>query len=142
VAKNQREELRLRVRDELAPINAAVIIRGGRDTLALLRTHAGRLNRLYELDGAPIYGVSVFVARDDLGPASERSILAAKLRSYPTVYRTTVGRLVANGFEILPTFAIPHFTVLIPSLDAVVELAAAFGKLVQNPYAEGREEGR
>jgi len=135
-----REELRLRIRDEHPPLAAAAVIRGGPDSLALLQAHARRLNRLYKLDDAPVFGVSVFVVRDDLGPASERSILAAKLRSYPTVYRTTVGRLVAHGFDVLPTFTVPHFTVLIQSLDAVAELAAAFGKRLINPYADGRGE--
>lgn len=30
-------------------------------------------------------------------------------------------------FALLPTFAVPHYTELIPNLDAVSELAAAFG---------------
>ncbi len=37
--------------------------------------------------------------------------------------------------NVLPTFAAPHYTVLIPSLDAVDAMAAAFGKLVRNPYS-------
>ena len=55
--------------------DAAVVIRGGPDTPSLLRTHARRLNRLYVLDGEDVFGVSVFVAQDEIGPASERSIL-------------------------------------------------------------------
>jgi hypothetical protein len=47
-----------------------------------------------------------------------------------------VGQLHVAGFDVLPTFAAPHYTVLVASLDAVAELAAAFGKLVRNPYAE------
>jgi hypothetical protein len=88
------------------------------------------------LDGVPVFGVSVFVAHGDIGSTSERTILSRKLRRYPSIYRTTVGRLLADGFDVLPTFAAPHFTVLIPSLDAVDDLAAAFGNLLRNPYAE------
>lgn len=123
------------MREELPPRNASVVLRGGPDTVSLLRSHARRLNRLYTFDGAPVFGVSVFVACGDIGPTSERTILSKKLHNYPTIYRTTVGELVDAGLDVLPTFAAPHYTVLIPSLDAVAELAAAFGKLVRNPYA-------
>jgi hypothetical protein len=133
---DDREELRLRVRDEPPPLDASVVLRGGPDTASLLRSHARRLNRLYSLDDAPVFGVSVFVAFGDIGPTSERTILSRKLHSYPTIYRTTVGHLLASGFDVLPTFALPHHTVVIPSLEVVAELAAAFGKLVRNPYAE------
>ncbi len=132
-----REELRVRVRVEEPSTGAAVVIRGGPDTLSLLQSHARRLNRLYVLDGANVFGISVFVARDEIGPASERSILSSKLRNYPTVYRSTVSTLTDAGFELLPTFIAPHYTVLLPSLDAADDLAAAFGNLVVNPYAEG-----
>ena len=122
--------------------DAAVVIRGGPDTPPLLRSHARRLNRLYVLDGAKVFGISVLVARDEIGPASERSILSSKLRNYAAVYRTNVSTLTDAGFELLPTFIAPHYTVLLPSLDAANDLAAAFGNLVVNPYAEGRDEER
>jgi hypothetical protein len=132
---DDREELRLQVREEMPPRNASVVLRGGPDTVSLLRSHARRLNRLYSLDGAPVFGVSVFVAYGDIGPMSERTILSKKLHSYPTIYRTTVGDLLDADFHVLPTFAAPHYTLLVPNLGAVAELAAAFGNLIQNPYA-------
>jgi hypothetical protein len=132
---DDREELRLQVREEMPPRNASVVLRGGPDTVSLLRSHAKRLNRLYSLDGAPVFGVSVFVAYGDIGPMSERAILSMKLHSYPAIYRTTVGDLLDAGLHVLPTFAAPHYTLLIPNLDDVTELAAAFGNLIQNPYA-------
>jgi hypothetical protein len=135
-----RDELRERVRDDHPPAQAAVVIRGGPDTPSLLRAHARRLNRLYVLDGEEVFGVSVFVARDEIGPASERFILESKLRSYPTIYKTTVGHLTAMGFEVLATFASPHFTVVVPTLDRIDDLANAFGRLLPNPYAGGSKE--
>ena len=89
-----REELRARVRSA-APLDPdwAVVIRGGPDTPALLRSHARRLHRLYVLDGEP-------------------------------------------------TFGHPHLTVLMPNLEAVDELAAAFGELLVNPYADEWKEER
>ncbi len=100
------------------------------------------MNRLYVLDGADVFGLSVFVARDEIGLASERIILSSKLRNYATVYRTNVSTLNDAGFQLFPTFIAPHYTVLMSSLEAADDLAAAFGNLVVNPYAEGREEER
>jgi hypothetical protein len=108
----------------------------------LLQSHARRLNRLYVLDGADVFGISVFVARDEIGPTSDRTILSSKLRNYAEVYRTNVSTLKDAGFVLLPTFSAPHFTVLMSSLEAADDLAAAFGNLAVNPYAEGGEEER
>lgn len=139
---SRREDLRARIRDEDPPPTASVVIRGGPDTLSLLQSHARRLNRLYSLDGRDVFGISVFVARDDIGRSSERDILRSKLRSYPTIYRTTVGDLTTLGFELLATFAAPHFTVVLPTLHSVEVLAGTFGQLVPNPYAERWKEER
>lgn len=139
----QRDELRQRVRDdEQPPAAARVVIRGGPDTLSLLRAHARRLWRSYQLDGQPVYGISVFVALDDIGPASERGILTVKLQSYPSVYCCTVAAVTAAGFELLATFSRPHFTIVLPDLDSVGSLAAMFGELLVNPYAGRGEEQR
>jgi len=136
VSSDGREDLRDRVRSgENPPAGATVVIRGGPDTPSLLRTHARRLQRLYELDGEPVLGISVFVALDDLGPPSESGILSGKLRSYPSIYRSTVGTLAGAGFVLLPTFARPHHPVVLYDLDAIGALAAALGSLISNPYA-------
>jgi hypothetical protein len=138
--ESDREDLRQRVRSgELPPPDASVVIRGGPDTLSLIRSHARRFQRLYQLDGEPIWGISVFVAVDDIGPASERGILAGKLRSYPSIYRCTVRSLAESGLLLLPTFARPHYTVILPTLDAADDVATAFGSLVANIYM--RTEG-
>ena len=89
-----------------------------------------------------MFGISVFVALDDIGPASEVGILTGKLRSYPLVYRATALRLIEGGFVLLPTFTRPHYTVLLPALDTVGRLADALGMPGPNPYALGPEEGR
>ena len=132
------EELRGRVRsEEPPPPGASVVIRGGPDTPALLQTHAKRLQRRYELDGEPVLGISVFVVLDDVGPASERGILAGRLQSYPLIYRSRVGRLTEVGFVLLPTFTRPHFTIVLPALSTVDSLVTALGPLLANPYAGG-----
>jgi hypothetical protein len=131
----ERDELRTHVRHEQPPEEAAVVLRGGPDTPSLLRSHARRVNRLFVLDGAEVFGISVFVAVCDQRHTSEPQILGGKLGTYETIYRTTVGALLASGYGLLPTFQAPHCTVLIPGLDSVDDLASALGPLLANPYA-------
>jgi hypothetical protein len=133
---DERQDLRAFVRDEEPPPNGArVVLRGGRDTEALLGTHARRLHRAFVLDGLDVYGISVFVALDDVGPASQRGLLTGKLVSYPLVYTPTVRELVDAGFDLLATFGRPHFTVVFASLADAPRLLAALGPLRPNRYA-------
>jgi hypothetical protein len=62
-----REELRSKLRAQGAPGEAIVLLRGGPDTVSLLRSHARRTERLYCLDGVPLLGISVFGALDEDG---------------------------------------------------------------------------
>jgi hypothetical protein len=55
-----REELRGRIRTEPAPPDAALVLRGGPDTVSKLRMHARRTARAWCLDGVPVVGISVF----------------------------------------------------------------------------------
>jgi hypothetical protein len=137
-----REELRPRVRQEgVPPDEAQIVLRGGPDTGSLIRSHARRVNRLFVLDGAEMWAISVFVALDEVGAASAESILRTKLRSYLNVYLPTVGRLRQAGFELLPTFARPHFSVIMPGLDSASKLFGALGDLRINLYAGIEEPG-
>ncbi|MGH3400967.1 MAG: hypothetical protein ACRDRJ_00345 [Streptosporangiaceae bacterium] len=132
----EREELRAQLRAEPAPALAIVVLRGGPDTVSLLRTHARRTQRLYCLDGAPLRGISVFGALDGEGTASRDGLLAGRLVTYPVVHAATVGSLVAAGFEVLATFRRPHFTIrLRTDSDAEASrLLQALGTAQENPY--------
>jgi hypothetical protein len=137
-----REELRIRVRDDTAPPDESqVVLRGGPDTGMLIRAHARRVNRLFVLDGAEVWAISVFVAMDDVGIGSAKAILRTKLRSYAHVYMPTAGQLRQAGFELLATFARPHFSVLMPGLESAGQLFDALGELMINPYSDGAEQG-
>jgi len=131
-----REELRPRLRAGSRPADALVVLRGGPDTVSLLRTHARRTQRLYCLDGAPLLGISAFGALDDEGTASRDGLLAGRLVTYPLVHEVTVGALASAGFEVLATFRRPHFTILLPT-DSDAEasrLLDALGPAQENPY--------
>jgi hypothetical protein len=108
-------------------------VRGGPDTAAKLRAHAERLRRAFVLDGAPVLGISMFAALDDLGPASMSGLQAGRLSTYRVVHLVSIGRLVGAGLSLLPTFARPHMTVLMDSLDQASTLLDLQGGPQPNP---------
>jgi hypothetical protein len=74
-------------------------------------------------------------ALDDIGPASLEGLLR-RFWSYRTVHLPTAGRLLEAGFELLPSFARPHFTLrLIIANEAELDrLVAALGPEKSNRY--------
>lgn len=131
-----REELRPNLRDEPSPRSATLLVRGGPDVVALIRSHARRTHRLYCLDGAPLWGISVFGALDREGPASRDGLLAGRLVSYEQVHLASTEALLAGGFTLLPSFRMPHFTIRLED-DSSAEAARLFdllGPAEENPY--------
>ncbi len=127
-------ELRSVVRLEAAPAEATVVVRGGPDSVAKLQAHAQRTARAFALDGVPALGLSVFAALDDIGAASLDGILAARLSTYRVVHLATAGDVLAAGFSLLPTFARPHLTLLLETLDQVGPLLDLLGPAQPNPH--------
>ena len=143
-----REELYPHLRDEPPAPSATVLVRGGPDTISLIRSHARRTHRLYCLDGAPLWGISVFGVLDQEGPASRDGLLAGRLVSYEQVHSPSVGVLVDAGFALLPSFRRPHFTIRIEddSSAEAARLLDLLGPAEENPYNHEvrlrRTEGR
>lgn len=139
-----REELRPNVRPEAPAADAVVVVRGGPDSAAKLAAHVERTHRAFALDGAPMWGVSVFGALDDIGPASLEGLLAGRIASYRVVHLPTASVLAAAGFALLPTFRRPHFTLVLDS-GAELEirrLLDALGPPQPNPYHGGSRPRR
>ena len=133
------EELRPHVRAAPVDNDETLVVRGGPDTAAKLAAHARRMHRAYMLDGQPLFGVSVFAALDDIGPASLDGILSGRLATYRLVHLPTASMLTTVGFSLLPTFQRPHVTVVLDS-DAELELRRllhALGPPQPNPYHGG-----
>jgi hypothetical protein len=131
------DELRPHVReDEDPPDDTVVVIRGGPDNADKLARHAARTHRAFELDGEPIWGVSVFLALDQAGGASLEGLLSDRLRTYREVHLPALVDLRAAGFEVIPTFARPHFTLVLADSEphTLASLLAALGAAVENPY--------
>ena len=72
------QELRLSLRNEAAPDDGIVVVRGGPSSIEKLLTHARRTHAAFVLDGNPLWGISVFCALDDIGPAPRRRSGAAE----------------------------------------------------------------
>jgi hypothetical protein len=82
----------------------------------------------------------VFCALDDIGPASLDALLQ-RFASYRVVHLPRVRQLRMAGFDLLPSFRRPHFTVQIGALDELPRLLEALGTAQPNPY-HGRRPGR
>lgn len=137
-------DLRPHLRAEWPPDGAIVVVRGGPSTVAKLTEHAKRTHDAYSLDGAPLWGVSVFCALDEAGPASLDQLLR-RFSSYRAVHLPRVAQLRSSGFELLPSFRRPHYTVRMAN-DGPAEaerLLSALGPVEENLYhRKGRAEGR
>ncbi len=139
-----KQDLRDFVRSEGLRSDDVIVIRGGPDAVQKILAHARRLNTIYVLDALPVLGVSIVAAMDDLGPASLPQLLATRLASYREVHLPRAGDLIAAGFELLPTFDRPHFTVVLPDASpaSADRLLKAVGPASDNPYYQGRRPRR
>ena len=138
-----RTEQRPLLRTEPVAQDKVVVVRGGPDTIDKLRRHAERTASAWQLDGEPLYGVSVYCALDEVGPASLDRILS-DMHSYGTVHLSTIGKVSAGGFEFLATGARPHFTVRMTdaNLRELEQLLALFGEPSENEYAKPKRGPR
>jgi hypothetical protein len=138
-----REELRPYLRDEQPPDDATVVVRGGPDTLAKLATHARRTHDAYVLDGVPLWGISVYCALDDVGPASLDGLLR-RFASYRVVHLPRTGQLQRVGFPLLPSFGRPHYTIRLDGDDParLTRLLEALGPAETNKYHRTERPGR
>jgi hypothetical protein len=138
-----REELRPYLRDERPPDDATVVVRGGPDTLAKLATHARRTHDAYVLDGELLWGISVYCALDDVGPASLDGLLR-RFASYRAVHLPQTDQLRSAGFVLLPSFGRPHYTIRLDGDDpaALNRLLDALGPAEGNKYHRRERPGR
>lgn len=136
VQDSGREELRPYLRVEPSLPLSTILVRGGPDNAALIRSHARRTHRLYCLDGVALFGISAFGAIDQTGPASRDGLLLGRLSSYEWVHLPTMEALQSAGFAVLATFGRPHFTLRLgdDSSAEVARLLAVLGPAEENPY--------
>lgn len=138
-----RQDIRPLLRDEEPLGENVVVVRGGPNSIERLLEHAQRTHDAYTLDGEPVWGVSVFCALDDVGPGSLDALLR-RFASYRIVHLPTVGDVAAAGFNLLPTFKRPHFTIRLDDADdaTLSRLLDALGPARPNPYHGRKRPGR
>jgi hypothetical protein len=106
-----REPIETYLRVEVIDDEMIVVVRGGPVTTEKFVEHAHRQARDFTFRGAPMYSISVNLTVHgwDL-----EALLAGPLASRSTYATATVGAVRTAGFELLPTFAAPHYDLLLP----------------------------
>ena len=114
----------LRLRREEVLDDALVVVRGGLlDPARLKRDATLTFRRFGE------YGVSVLAAADE---AALDVIAGTTLQREPVLTLMRMGTLRTAGLEVRPTFRRPHFTVVLPDLDADVARLVACDNVVRD----------
>ena len=119
----------LRLRRQPAPPDALVLARGGDLTVAELATDARRSYRRFGE-----YGVSVLAAADQ---TALDELARGVLRRFEVLTLVTAGSLRDAGLELRPTFRRPHYTIMLPDLDADLQrLVECENVRWANPYVQ------
>lgn len=114
-----------------------LLLRGGPDSKEKIFHHADRLEDAFTYHDGPARGISLFAVQGDL---DAWVVLGSQLRSYPKYFRIPAGAVVRR-FVLLPTFAKPHWTLLLRTPDGtegpesrlIDELVAIMGEVLDNP---------
>ena len=125
------------LRDEVPPDDVVVVVRAGPLTVEKLVEHATREQERYTRRGVPLPSISVDAV---VGGWTLEAILRDRLWSRSSYATTTVGVLRAAGFEMLPTFQVPHYDVVLPaaSPDEAGILLSLFSPAERNTYRRRR----
>lgn len=131
-------ELHLRLAD--VPDGASVVVRGWPLTVEGLLRNADATRNRFSCRDAPLVAISAEMTgpRWDL----DRILAGPRLRTRSRYAAAPAMALVAAGFELLPTFAAPHFSVVLPAYyEASAEhLLDVLGEVQRNPYYVGRQQ--
>ena len=124
----------LRVRNEQLADDGLVVVRGGLLDVETLRVDAVRA---FERFGE--HGVSVLAVPDEAAMQE----IGTRLRLNEVLTLMRVGEIRRAGLELRPTFRRPHYTVMLPDLDAdLIRLAACENVVRTNPHFEAPEAER
>lgn len=114
-----------------------LLLRGGPDTKEKILRHADRLEDVFTYRDGLARGISLFAAQCDL---DAWSVLGTRMQSYPKYIRIPASAVVGR-FVLIPTFAKPHWTLLlrtpdgseVPENELIDELVAIMGEALDNP---------
>lgn len=121
-----------RVRRDALPDNALVVVRGG-----LLESERLRRDATMAFVRFGEYGISVLAVADE---AALDVIARTTLVQESVLTMMTVGAIRANDLELRPTFRRPHYTVILPDLNAdLLRLIACENVVRDNPHYQSPE---
>lgn len=131
-------EEHLRSDDQLDP-TSHVVVRGWPLTVDGMLRNADATRSRFSWSGAPLVAVSAEIT---IGSWTVDSILAGpRLRTRSRYAETTAASVVEAGFGLLPSFAAPHYSVVLPAYDEVDirRLLEVLGPVKSNPHFVGRQ---
>ena len=119
------------LRYELPQDDTVVVVRGGE-----MNSDAVRKSAALTFEEFGVWTMSVFVAEDSVVLVCQT---VGDLERYGKIRLSTVGRLRAFGFPLIPTLEYPHFDVVLPDIETstLQRLELAFDQAIPNP-AKGR----
>lgn len=124
--------------EELDP-GASLVLRGSPLTIDGVLANADRAQTRFTLAGSPFIAISVDVT---VGEWDVDAILARRLDTRRSYAIARAGTLLAAGFALLPTFAAPHYSLVLPSYtrEAAAKVIEAFGDVKANPHYKPRRD--
>ncbi len=128
----------LRAAERLDPA-ADLVVRGWPLTVEGLMRNAEATRSRFALGGVPFAAISAEVTIE--GWTLDGILAGPRLRTRSRYAAVPAGVLLGAGFELLPTFAAPHSSLMLEpyTLGRVEELVRLLGEVHVNPYFVRRQ---
>ena len=124
-------QLVYRIRDESLPGDSFLVVRGGLLEITILRADAEAARRRFSIEGVSVFGA---------GDATDVEVLGrSRMVRFDVLTLVTLGVLRAARLETVPTFKSPHYTIMLPNLEADLRrLLACENVIWVNPFCIAR----
>lgn len=124
---------------EVLDLDAHLVLRGWPVDVAGILRNADLTRSRYSLAGEPFVAISAEVTIP--GWDVDSILKGPRLRSRRSYAIAPVHDLVDAGFDLIPTFNAPHYSVVLPSYTEgfAALLVEAFGDVKPNPHFERRD---
>lgn len=124
--------------EEPLDAGADLVVRGWPLTVQGLLANATQAMERFSWDGHPLIAVSAEATI--AGSRLDAVLSGPRLRTRKRYAATRVGSLAAAGFELLPTFGVPHYSVVLRAYTEAeaTRLLVVLGPVHQNPHFIGR----
>jgi hypothetical protein len=119
--------------------DSRLVVRGWPLTVDGLLRNADATRNRFSWRGDPLVAVSAEMT--GAGWDLDRILAGPRLRTRSRYAAAPAMALVTSGFELLPTFGAPHFSVVLGAYDDVSaeHLLEVLGQLRRNPHYVGRQ---